>query len=192
MVKRKGDLDDRNPPAPRKKPTCSCCNQPKSKGHSLVCNHELRTCRKCKVEKEARRQELLQTLDALGLTLRSDSELCKMYINGTVAQNTNGKFSTAAQVSLRMAQVHYLRGGYCAAYNREVEEIQKAVDDEIEKEAEDNRTDTWDGYYSGITATCVREVYGNGFYSMRDVENDITLGWKSFPDTWPWLNSSRQ
>jgi len=52
-------------PNPRKKPTCSCCNQPKNKGHSLVCSHELGTCRKCRTSQDeaARRQELIQALD---------------------------------------------------------------------------------------------------------------------------------
>jgi len=114
-----------------------------------------------------------------------------MYIDGTVAQKTNGTFTTAAQVSTRMAQVHYLRSGYCAAYNKKVEEIEEAVNDLIEDQAERGRDEScngWDGYYSGITGNCVREIYGNGCYSMSGVENDIVDGWGSFPDSWPWLN----
>jgi len=174
------------PKKKRKTTTCSCCGEPKVRGHSKVCLHTNRSCTTCRKESEAdsRRTVLIEALRGEGCDLRSDSKLCKTFIAGEISKT---RFSSAQEVARRMAEVRYLRGGYCEDYNKVVEETDSEVERFVERLAADcAEPPDWDGYYRGIYGDAWREVAGNGFYRSSDFENDLVENWKTFPQSWPW------
>jgi hypothetical protein len=157
-------------------PRCGCCGGEKIKGHANSCQHTSKSCKRCK-----REAELVLALDEVGCELRSDSKLCRLYMNGKTDK-------TAAQVARRMAEMKYLHEGYCA----ELEELEQEIEDMVEELAENAAEDSFDifsyyggeprkRYYRGIYADACREVTGSS--SMSEVIEE----WASFPDVWPWL-----
>ncbi|GMH71397.1 hypothetical protein TrRE_jg2792 [Triparma retinervis] len=156
------------------------------------------TCKKCLAvsENEQRRDELEKAFKKVGCEIRSDSSLCEWFCDGVVAKKTNGRFETAYEVAHRMAEVRYLRDGYCSEFDNEFDAIQGQVEDMVEELAEqaamasDNHG--WEGYYSGIYAEACREVYGNGFYSSGDIMTDMVDSWSEFPDVWPWMEEKKK
>lgn len=189
------DLTGPPPKKPRKTPTCSCCGGEKVKGHVDCCLHTNQSCRRCKAaaEKKERTEELEGAFRQVQCVIRDDSSLCKWFIEGVLNKKTGGKFKTANDVALRIAQLRYLREGHCVEFESKFDAIESQVEEMVNELAErearfsDGGNHGWSGHYRGIYADAYREVYGNGFYSSHDVETDMVDSWKDFPDVWPWM-----
>ena len=95
-------------------------------------------------QRNTAKAELIRGLNALGLSLRSDSSLCSQYID------SGGKTHSLSDVLFTMAKMHFL-------YNHTNNQYQQALDKEVDSLADefnykwgpDNETNKT--YYPGIT-----------------------------------------
>ncbi len=178
----------------RKTPTCGCCGLDRVKGHSKVCPHDRKTCRKCLAEAASnyRRRDLIEALDRVGCKIRSDSKLCQWFIEGCLAEKTGGRFSTADSVARRMAEVRYLREGYCKKLNKKKSELEGKIEDMVDFLAEMNKKSSdcpdhsdWEGHYRGIWAEACNEV--SDYDCLEEFEDHMIETWEEFPVSWPWM-----
>ena len=139
-----------------------------------------------------RRDELRAELEKLGLARRRDSRLCDAYERGEPL----ARGWSAAQVARKMAEMHYLHGGFCPAYQRRVarvrDEIQREVNYLAGAECEDSDMDYSDAddddsidFYPGIRGDACRALYGTR--DVGEVFRRIADRWEDWPERWPWL-----
>ena len=102
-------------------------------------------------------------------------------------------------MTVKMAQMHYLHGGFCPEYTKIVGDMEGRLQDTVDELAEENY-DSYDDYtyhrhydrdgkryYSGIRGDACRELFGT-----RDIGQalrDVADTWTKRPERWPWLEN---
>lgn len=103
------------------------------------------------------------------------------------------------RMTVKMAQMHYLHGGFCPEYTKIVGDMEGRLQDTVDELAEENY-DSYDDYtydrhydsdgkryYSGIRGDACRELFGT-----RDIGQalrDVADTWTKWPERWPWLEN---
>ena len=129
----------------------------------------------------ARRDDLKRELSELGCgPIRSDSRLCAGFVEGSLDTRADGRPWTAKRVARRMAEMKYVYE-YCAAFQDEVDETRRKVD-ELAADYYDG-SDLDEEYEAEIDAC--EEITGYG--SFESFERGLAQDWRDFPDRWPWL-----
>ena len=128
----------------------------------------------------ARRDDLKRELSELGCgPIRSDSRLCAGFVEGSLDTRADGRPWTAKRVARRMAEMKYVYE-YCAAFQDEVDETRRKVD-ELAADYYDG-SDIDEEYEAEIDAC--EEITGYG--SFESFERGLAQDWRDFPDRWPW------
>lgn len=130
---------------------------------------------------KARRNDLTRELSELGCgPIRSDSKLCAGFVEGSLSARADGRRWTAKRVARRMAEMKYVYE-YCAAFQDEVDETRRKVD-ELAADNHDG-SDIDEQYWAELYACESITGYGSFGSFVRGLAED----WRDFPDRWPWL-----
>ena len=155
----------------------------------------------------ARHKDLTRELSKLGCgAIRSDSRLCKGFVNGSVTAKPKGQQWTAKRVARRMAEMKYVHE-YCKAFREEVSETQQKVDElhqenlnklEIEIEqwkARGKKKARGRGRFWQEDERMFAEMDAcediTGYRSFGSFVRGLAEDWKEFPERWPWLDGTR-
>jgi hypothetical protein len=129
----------------------------------------------------ARRNDLTRELSELGCgPIRSDSKLCAGFVEQSLSTRADGRRWTAKRVARRMAEMKYVYE-YCAAFQDEVDEMRRKVDELVADY--DDGSDLDEEYWAEIDA-CESIT---GYASFDSFERGLAQDWRDFPDRWPWL-----
>jgi hypothetical protein len=129
----------------------------------------------------ARRDDLKRELSELGCgPIRSDSKLCAGFVERSLSTRADGRRWTAKRVARRMAEMKYVYE-YCAAFQDEVDETRRKVDELVADY--DDGSDLDEEYWAEIDAC--ESITGYG--SFDSFERGLAQDWRDFPDRWPWL-----
>ena len=113
----------------------------------------------------ARRDDLTRELSELGCgPIRSDSRLCRGFVQRWLGTRADGRRWTAKRVARRMAEMKYVYE-YCAAFQDKLDETRRKVD-ELAADAR-------------ISIT--------GYSTFERFRRVLADNWRDFPDRWPWL-----
>ncbi len=129
----------------------------------------------------ARRDDLTRELSELGCApIRSDSRLCRGFVQRWLGTRADGRRWTAKRVARRMAEMKYVYE-YCAAFQDKLDETRRKVDELA--------ADDYDG--SDIEKQCHAKIDARisitGYSSFNKFVRVLADNWWDFPDRWPWL-----
>ena len=154
----------------------------------------------------ARHKDLTRELSKLGCgAIRSDSRLCKGFVNGSVTAKLDGQQWTAKRVARRMAEMKYVHQ-YCEAFREEVSETEQKVDElheenlrrleiKIEQEKARGKKNKGRGRFWKEDERMFAEMDAceeiTGYRSFGSFVRGLAEDWKDFPERWPWLDRTR-